>query len=408
MNGWKTVKLREVATIDRSSIQPEQIENGTVYVGLEHIESGGSFIGIEHVDAGVLASTKFQFTEHHVLYGKLRPYLAKIACPEFNGICSTDILPILPSPKIERRYLFHFLRQPSMIDYASSLAVGANLPRLSPSVLEEFLIPLPPLEEQKRIVDILDRAEALRAKRRAILVQLDELTQSIFVDMFGDPVENPKNWNVEKVQYVISEIEAGWSANGESRPREKNEYAVLKVSAVTQGVFLPEECKVINNNIEFKKIVTPEKEDVLFSRANTLELVGASCLIRENYPYLLLPDKLWKIKVNQEKICPEYFKFILSHPTIRHEISKRSTGTSGSMYNISMEKFRQIDITVPPIEIQKKFSIIIGKIEKIKQSQQQSLLELNNLFDSLSHEAFTGKLFSHQFFEQKIENGVKI
>lgn len=289
-----------------------------------------------------------------------------------------------------------------------TLAPATTVAIVNKSKFEQLEIPVPPLPEQRRIADILDRAEALRAKRRAALAQLDELVQSIFTKMFGDPVENPKNWKTEKIQNVVSQIEAGWSANGEHRPREENEYAVLKVSAVTQGVFLPEECKVISNDIEFKKVVTPEIGDVLFSRANTLELVGASCLIGEDYPYLLLPDKLWKIKVNEDKILPEYFKFVLSYPTMRYEISKRSTGTSGSMYNISMDKFRIIKITVPPIEIQKKFSIIVSTIEKIRTSQNQSLLEINNLFDSLTHEAFTGKLFSPQSFERQIEREVKI
>jgi type I restriction enzyme S subunit len=260
--------------------------------------------------------------------------------------------------------------------------------------LKEIEFPLPPLETQQKIVAILEKAEETKKLR----AQADELTQkllqSVFLEMFGDPVKNLKKWGVEKVQDVISSIEAGWSANGEQRPREENEYAVLKVSAVTRGVFLPEECKVINNDIEFKKVVTPEKGDVLFSRANTLELVGASCLIREDYPYLLLPDKLWKIKVNKEKIYPEYLKFVLSYPTIRSEISKLSTGTSGSMYNISMNKLKLIGITVPPIEIQKNFSIIVETIEKTKEVQKQSSLEINNLFDALMQKAFTGELVS--------------
>jgi len=318
--------------------------------------------------------------------------------PELN--CNQAVAIVRTNGKVFRPFLRHWLESLDAQKQMRGAMVTGTISNLSLTQVGNLQIPLPPMEEQQQIADILDRAEALRAKRKTALAQLDEITQSIFIEMFGDPVKNPKNWNLIKVQDVMSQIEAGWSANGEYRPREEN--------AVTQGVFLPEECKVINNDIEFKKVVTPEKGDVLFSRANTLELVGASCLIRENYPYLLLPDKLWKIRVNEEKICPEYFKFVLSYPTVRHEISKLSTGTSGSMYNISMEKFRQIDITVPPIEIQKKFSIIIGKIDKIRKSHQQSLLELNNLFDSLSHAAFTGKLFSHQFFEQEIENGVKI
>jgi type I restriction enzyme S subunit len=180
MNAWKNVLLSEVATIERTAIQPSDIKSATIYVGLEHIETGGRFLDPKPIDTDVLASSKFQFSSCHILYGKLRPYLEKIGCPDFSGICSTDILPILPGEKVERRYLFHYLRQPDMVNYANSRAVGANLPRLSPSVLASIEIPLPTISEQRRIAAILDQAEALRAKRRQVLTKLDALTQSIF------------------------------------------------------------------------------------------------------------------------------------------------------------------------------------------------------------------------------------
>ena len=107
---WQTVQLAEVADIERKGVDPSTIESGTNYLGLEHIESGGKIIGYQNVQHGELASTKFQFGLDHVLYGKLRPYLAKIALPDFNGICSTDILPIKPGPKLDRRFLAYFLR----------------------------------------------------------------------------------------------------------------------------------------------------------------------------------------------------------------------------------------------------------------------------------------------------------
>jgi len=96
MKAWPTVALADVAAIERDAVQPEAIEDDTIYVGLENIETGGAFSEVGKVDARALASSKFRFSQRHVLYGKLRPYLAKIACPDFSGICSTDILPILP------------------------------------------------------------------------------------------------------------------------------------------------------------------------------------------------------------------------------------------------------------------------------------------------------------------------
>src|SRR5207248_4972099 len=98
----------------------------------------------------------------------------------------------------------HFLRQPHMIEYAASQAVGVNLPRLSPSVLESFRIPLPSPIEQRRIAAILDKADELRAKRRAALTQLDTLSQSIFIDLFGDSAKNPKQWSRIEFGYLIT------------------------------------------------------------------------------------------------------------------------------------------------------------------------------------------------------------
>lgn len=86
----RTVALGRVAEIERDGIAPDKIQSGTPYLGLEHIESGGRILSFEPVDEGELASTKFRFGPDHVLYGKLRPYLAKIAMPDFEGICSTD------------------------------------------------------------------------------------------------------------------------------------------------------------------------------------------------------------------------------------------------------------------------------------------------------------------------------
>ncbi len=146
----KIIELGSVATIERKGVDPTALLPDTLYLGLEHIERGGRIIGRNTVAGAELASTKFQFTPEHVLFGKLRPNLGKICRPEFAGVCSTDILPIRPGKDLDRDYLAHYLSQPSMVNFATSRTSGANLPRLSPAVLEKFPIPLPPLPEQRR------------------------------------------------------------------------------------------------------------------------------------------------------------------------------------------------------------------------------------------------------------------
>jgi len=175
------------------------------YVGLEHIDSSGAVQDVT-VQNGDLASTKFAFTRDHILFGKLRPYLRKVARPEFDGICSTDIIPIMPGERVDRGYLFHFLRVDEVIEKAASLATGVNLPRLSPRILETFAVPLPSLHKQRRIAAILDQSDDLRRKRRDALDGLDRLQSSVFATMFGNLEKNTCRWPKRELSSVVREL----------------------------------------------------------------------------------------------------------------------------------------------------------------------------------------------------------
>jgi len=135
------------------------------------------------------------------------------------------------------------------------------------------------------------------------------------------------------------------------------------------------------------KYVFPEKGDLIFSRANTREMVGATAILDRDYPDLLLPDKLWKI-LFLDFVNVYFMKYILSTPAIRSEFSNQSTGTSGSMYNASMEKFKNIKIPLPPLSLQTQFAAIVQKIEQQKALVQQSIDETQTLFDSQMSQYF--------------------
>ncbi len=393
MSPWPIVALKTIAEIERSSIQPESISQGTAYLGLEHIESGGLILGAKPVDAGELASSKFKFTKNHVLYGKLRPYLAKIALPDFNGICSTDILPILPGSDLDRRFLCYFLRQPTMVKFANSRAAGANLPRLGPSVLSRFLIPLPPLPEQRRIADVLDRAEALRAKRRAALAELNFLAQSIFLDMFGDPVANSKRWPRVQFGDLLVNIDSGWSPNCLDRPATGDEWGVLKLGAVTRCEYNSAENKALPPDIEPDSSLEVKPGDLLFSRKNTYQLVAACALVRETPPRLLMSDLIFRFRLRPEmKVGSAFLHQLLIYPTKRREIQKLAGGSAGSMPNISKARLQTALIEVPPLSLQREFAGRVAAVEKLKAAQRASLAELDELFASLQHRAFRGEL----------------
>lgn len=177
---------------------------------------------------------------------------------------------------------------------------------------------------------------------------LSAVCNSQFIEMFGDPVKNPFGWPTMTLDQATKEIVSGQCLNGDAGKLQPGQKAVLKVSAVTYGSFDANEYKVLRDTKQITKGVYPQKGDLLFSRANTREYVGATVLIDQDYPELMLPDKLWKL-IFKHEIMPMFAKQFLSHPEIRKVLSSMATGTSGSMYNISMEKLKRLTFYFLPI-----------------------------------------------------------
>jgi type I restriction enzyme S subunit len=388
---WTTAPLGEIATIERNSVSPADIKSGSRYVGLDHIESGGGSIKFGSVERGELASNKFQFGSNHILFGKLRPYLAKVACPDFSGICSTDIVPIAPSKHVDKRYLLHFLRRPETIAWAAGRATGVNLPRLSPKELASLEIPHPRLEEQRRIAAVLDKADALRRKRKRTLDLLDSVTQSIFLEMFGDPLES-KTSKLEPMGGVIREIESGWSPTCLDRAAAAGEHGVLKLGAITGLGFISEQNKALPPELEPRRNTEVVAGDILFCRKNTRELIGASVYVWNTRPLLHMSDLIFRIVPERTKIDSIFLQAQLSLASQRRKISEMSSGAAGSMPNVSKARLRDLQILVPRLDKQMKFSRVVQRHSALRMSHVCSLMNLDRLFSCLQSQAFSRQL----------------
>ena len=288
---------------------------------------------------------------------------------------------------IDTKYLFHALNSDLFENACINSSNGIAQKNLSTEWLKDYHIPLYSVEEQKCIVKELDLIIRLIDLQRKQLQKLDELVKSRFIEMFGEMSLSNEKWKKIQLSQVIQSIEAGWSANGIQREKVAGEIAVLKVSAVTKGYFIPTEYKVLNNQKDIKKYVFPQKGDLLFSRANTKEMVGATAVVTEDYPDLILPDKLWKIELNKDANV-FFIKYALSCENVRNRLSNDSTGTSGSMYNISMQKLKSLKIPLPPIELQDKFADFVNSTDKSKTAIQKSLDDLETLKKSLMQQYF--------------------
>ena len=390
MSGWRKVHLYKVAEIERNSIDPSAISDGTTYIGLENIETGGKFANVRSVSTGELASNKFVFTDKHVLYGKLRPYLAKVARPSFEGICSTDILPILPGEELDRDYLTHFLLQPSMIEMATSRSTGANLPRLSPKALAEFLIPLPPIAEQRRIAAILDKAEELRELRRQALRELDAIAQSIFIEMFGDPVSNPKGWNVCSAGSFIIDV-----TNGLTRRRKESDQGtdiVLRLRDIRAGWIDFSEVNRISLERQESGRYEVTQGDLLFIRVNgNPNYVGRCAIFSGLDEPVYFNDHIMRVKTDPLKVDGKFLVFTLNGTLGKREIAAHRK-TSAGQHTINQTGLSKIQLPLPPLHLQQEFTSRIESIDQLKTTHRESLTQLEALFASLQHRAFRGEL----------------
>jgi type I restriction enzyme S subunit len=294
---------------------------------------------------------------------------------------------------LNARYLSCFIATPEFQRSIQQAQVGGTRQALTFSQIADFEVPFPPIAEQRRIAEVLDRAEALRAKRRAALAQLDALTQSIFLDLFGDPTSNPKGWPIRPVSDYVAEFQGGRSIEAESGEHAITVNRVLKISAVTGMRFLPHESKPVPDSYDPPHEHFTKTGDLLFSRANTTELVGAVAYVETTPPNLLLPDKLWRFVWRLPlAVTPLFVWALFQTPTVRREIARRATGTSGSMKNISQAKVFGIKTILPPFSLQREFACRIAAVEQMKATQRAALAELDALFAVLQHRAFRGEL----------------
>ncbi len=290
------------------------------------------------------------------------------------------------------RYLFYRTQHREFVDYLVSNATGASYPAISDGAVRRAPLPLPPPKEQARIVELLDEANRLRKLRCEADAKASRILPTLFLKIFGDPTTNPMGWKMRPLRKAISSIDPGWSAQSEPRKKEEGEFGVLKVSAVTSGCFRPAEHKAVTKGLEGRTLVTPRKGDLFFSRANTRELVAATCLVEEDHPDLFLSDKLWRITPDPNEATSLFLKMLLSNEFIRDQIRSKASGSSGSMLNVSQEAVLRTEVPLPSVDRQEPFTSIGWNILPILRSCSTVAARLETLWDELLHGAFSGQL----------------
>ena len=300
----------------------------------------------------------------------------------FGAFCKV----VRPNERVFPSYLANFFKTPTYRRIISSLAAGANINNLRSEHIDNLQIPLPPFEEQRRIAEVLDKAESLRAKRRAALAQLDSLTQSLFLDLFGDPVANPKGFEIGRIRDLLDS--ASYGTSEKSGPH--GEYAVLRMNNITRsGEMNFTDLKFMDLNESLHERYLVRTGDVLFNRTNSAELVGKTGIIRVSKP-MAYAGYLIRLRVSADN-DPEFLWGFLNSEYSKRMLRGMCKSIIG-MANINATEIQSMKIPLPPLDLQREFARRITAVEKLKTSQRAALAELDALFASLQHRAFRGEL----------------
>lgn len=240
---------------------------------------------------------------------------------------------------------------------------------------------------QTKIVNILDKINGVIEARQQEIRKLNDLIKARFIEMFGDPVSNPKGWKRVTIDECVDSIENGKSFVCDSMARIGEEPAILKLSAATYGVYKPEENKAIINESDFIEGAEVHSGDLLFTRKNTPELVGMAAYVFMTPKKLMMPDLIFRINTKQN--CRKIYLWkLINHELFRSQIQNLASGSAKSMSNISKERLGKLHICLPPLDLQIEFEKFVIQINKSKAAIQKALDKTQLLFDSLMQKYF--------------------
>ena len=304
---------------------------------------------------------------------------------KFNAYQRTYIVESKDNKKLYTRYLFYFMSK--YVDILRSNSIGGVIKYIKLADLTEVFIPLPSLETQKRIAEVLDKAQALIDARKEQIRLMDELIQAQFIEMFGDPVTNPKSWEVSKLKNHVNNIESGWSPKCLNSEAPINKWGVLKLSAVTGGQYKEERNKKLPEDVSPRLGLEIKDGDLLLTRKNTPELVGDSCFVFKTRKKLMMPDIVFRIQT--KKTLNRLFLWSAFNTNeMKSRIRSLASGSAKSMSNISKAKLYDLEVIVPNIDLQNDFEIRVRKIVSYKELLLKSLSELETYNKGLFKESF--------------------
>jgi type I restriction enzyme S subunit len=399
---WLGIKLGAVVEYGKTfKIEPEQIKNDMWVLELEDIEKDTSRLLARHTFADRLSkSTKNAFDAGDVLYGKLRPYLNKVIMASEPGCCTTEIVPIKQTEVVNNRYLFHWLKHPTFLDYVNAQSHGMSMPRLGTDAGRSAPLVLAPINEQRRIADKLDavmvRVDACRDRLDRVPSILKRFRQSVLAAATsGKLTEDWREVNVAQEEWVRIRLDAvahGFNYGSAYKSSASGSVPVLRMGNIQDGRLDWNSLAFTSDEQEIAKYRL-SAGDVLFNRTNSPELVGKAAVYRGERP-ALFAGYLIRVQCG-EKLLPDYLNHCLGSPAGRDYCWQvKSDGVSQS--NINAKKLAAFEFLLPPLEEQteivRRVKSLFALADQLEARTTAARTLTERLTPALLAKAFRGEL----------------
>ena len=404
---WSVHRLK-----NRMKLCTEKTDQRTNSIALENVASwSGKYISTDSEFEG----DGISFQRGDILFGKLRPYLAKVYLADGAGEAVGDFHVLRPADYIVSRYAQYQILNRNFIEIIDSCTFGSKMPRANWETLGSMPFVLPPYAEQEAIANFLDREtgkiDALMTEQEMLIALLTEKRQAIISQAVVRglnsevPIKNsgvgplgdvPAHWKVCHLRRVLQGIEQGWSPECMNRPAEGQEWGVLKSGCVNGGRFSPNENKALPEEMTPNQGIEVHDGDLLMSRASgSPALVGSVAYVLDPPPRLMLSDKIFRIHL-ESAVSPRFLATAFTSQYLRHQIQQAISGAEGLANNLPQSRLKSFTIVIPPAEEQKAISAFveakIAKLNALVVGASRAIGLLNDRRSALITAAVTGQI----------------
>jgi restriction endonuclease S subunit len=385
--GWKMVKFGDIAHNVAVRVDPADAKTD-VYVGLEHLDPSTIHLR-QWGHPSDVTGQKLAFKKGDVIFGRRRAYQRKLAVAEFDGICSAHAMVVRAKPKmILPEFLPFFLQSDMFMERAIEISVGSLSPTINWKTLKVQEFPLPPIDEQKRIAEILWAADEafnqhqqsndnLMSVKRTLLNRLTVRGIGQHATQHTRLGEIPVHWRLATVEDVTSICQYGLSIP----LNESGQYPILRMMNYDDGRIIANDLKYVDlDDSEFNSFKV-YKGDILFNRTNSADLVGKVGIFELEGDYVFA-SYLVRLRADEDQILPDFLNYYLNSGLGQRRLLAYAT-PGVSQTNISAGNLKKVLVPLPPVEEQKQIVEVLNNLELRKHLQRNHVAEAQKCLAAL-------------------------